>query len=52
MIYLVDPSGWSVQVEGAWPDDAGYLPAMDTDQGNFYEYCYDPEFGQGCAAAV
>jgi len=46
VIYVVDPSGWTVQVEGHWPD--GFLPDADTDNGNFYEYCYDPQYGQGC----
>jgi len=40
VIYFVDPSGWTVQAEGHWPD--GFLPDADTDQGNFYEYCGDP----------
>jgi catechol 2,3-dioxygenase-like lactoylglutathione lyase family enzyme len=46
VIYVVDPSGWTVQVEGYWPD--GFLPDADTDQGNFYDYCYDPKHGQKC----
>lgn len=39
VIYLVDPSGWTVQISSQWPD--GFLPDADTDNGNFYEYCFD-----------
>jgi len=46
VIYAVDPSGWTVQAEGSWPE--GFLPDADTDNGNFYEYCGDPKYGQGC----
>jgi len=46
VIYVVDPSGWTVQAEGYWP--TGFLPDADTDNGNFYDYCFDPQYGQGC----
>lgn len=40
-LYMVDPSGWTVQAVGVWPDDPTFLPGSDIDDGGFGGYCYD-----------
>jgi catechol 2,3-dioxygenase-like lactoylglutathione lyase family enzyme len=38
VVYIVDPTGFQVQLSGSWP--AGFLPDADKDNGGFYGYCY------------
>ena len=40
-LYLVDPTGWTVQITARWADDIDWFPDSSVDDGGFGGYCYD-----------